>query len=307
MNTPNTIKEKFGLSTDMARYYVKGYYSSLGESIKYSSQMELNGSYIPIVKFILSKTKDESVRKVARKELSGIPVPSISQLRNGTNERNERNRTEQDERIREIQLRNEAERNEWNEERDELNNVIEERERQRKLLAEQANALAAQNDELEKTIQLMEQAENERLAKAKAWSKDIGEFVLSSPNVKFVSMVIILFAQAFLFASLEEKVLDGMGMHIPFVAAFIVGVLFEACGFMIARHFPPRNKFQDLAPRDGWLFLFLFIQLVTNSCLVEFWTAETWAILIGRILVASVPPIGLMAYSYLYLRSNNNE
>lgn len=316
--TPNTLlKETIGLSTDMARYYTKGYFNSIGESIKYSSGMELNGSTEGVLQFIIEKTNDNSIREKAKAALNGTngtnhesPIANMRNRterkiteRNGTNgherkiaELNEQNETER----KELLLRIEAERNEA--ERIRIMNEDSERK-----IAEQEKQIA----ELENTIQGLKNSiariAKEQADKAGQWFRDIGDYILSAPNAKFLFVLILVSAQACLFAMLEDKVLTDLGIGIPFWSAFVVGILFEASGFMIARQFPPAEKWQGMSTRDWWLVIFFGFQCVTNLCLFVPLSAESVPLIAGRIMISLAVPIGLLAYSFLYFQRSNNE
>lgn len=134
--------------------------------------------------------------------------------------------------------------------------------------------------------------------------KDFGAFVLSNPNVRFGFVASMIGAQAYLFALLEQKVMAGVGLPIPFLAAFAVGVLFEAVGFMIARSAPAPDKYASWyeSQRLLWLLFFLVIQCLTNICLLEPFIVSGWQ-MIGRVIVSISVPAGLLAYSTLYLKS----
>jgi hypothetical protein len=135
---------------------------------------------------------------------------------------------------------------------------------------------------------------------APKWSADIGNVILSNPNVRFTFVAILVAAQAYMFAMLESKVLAGLEINIAFWAAFTVGVLFEASGFMIARSFPG-SRYGEVSVRTAWLVFFLIIQCITNACLIEPFAVQGWN-MIGRIIVAIAIPSGLLAYSFLYFK-----
>lgn len=291
----------------MARYYSKGYFESIGQEVKYSVKMELNGSAHGILHYIIEKTTDESVRLKAQNELSG----------NGTNH-TERNETSHKER-----------RTSQNEQGETTTNQIE-RMRLMKRIEGLEQHVRQQQESIEQTSRMKEESEQERvylerenkdmmdeieqlraelqalkqkhIEQAKAWIRDVGRYVLSSPNVKFFFVITLVCSQAFLFAMLEEKALAGINIKIEFLAAFFVGILFEASGFMIARQFPS-GKWDGISTRDWWLIVFFVFQLITNNCLFEPWNAGSITEAIAREIVSLAAPIGLLAYSFLYFQN----
>lgn len=130
---------------------------------------------------------------------------------------------------------------------------------------------------------------------------DLGRAILSSPFIRFVFVTAMVFAQAFMFASLEQKVLNGMNLYAPFKAAFAVGVIFEFAGFMIASTFKG-SKGLGWGKREWWLFFITCFQFGTNYFLLEPHAAESIMIGFGRGMICLSVPAGLMAYSFLYFK-----
>ncbi len=130
---------------------------------------------------------------------------------------------------------------------------------------------------------------------------DLGRAILESPLIRFVFVSAMVGGQAYMFASMEQKVINGLNFIVPFWAAMLTGILFEAAGFMIAMSTDPKKEMQGIPTRNIWLFIMLFIQFSTNFCLIEPWAVDGWHCF-GRFILSIAIPLGLLAYSFLYFK-----
>ena len=135
----------------------------------------------------------------------------------------------------------------------------------------------------------------------KVFKFDLGLAILGSPLIRFLFVSAMIGGQSYMFAHLEQKSLSGLDFTIPFWAALVTGVLFEASGFMIAMSTDSKKEWQGLPVRGIWLFIMIVFQFSTNFCLIEPWAVDGWHCA-GRFILSIAIPLGLLAYSFLYFK-----
>jgi hypothetical protein len=132
---------------------------------------------------------------------------------------------------------------------------------------------------------------------------DLGKWLFFHPTARFSYVLALIAVQAWIFASLAERVFMAQGNHLPKIAMLLVGVLVESVGIMISKNFKP-TRFQGSIARNRWLFVFLVWQ-----CLVDlsyFNLLGSNSNLIGQYVIAASVPMGILAYSSLYFKDTES-
>ena len=131
--------------------------------------------------------------------------------------------------------------------------------------------------------------------------KNPGEAISGNKIFKFISAVVFIGAQGWIFADLASRVLPQI-QGVPMAAEFVVGFLFEATAIMIALNLPADKMiFGDLPIRNLWLGIFFPVQILTVFCWAQIFGPEL-SDGIGKVVVALSVPIGILAYSNLYFK-----
>lgn len=140
---------------------------------------------------------------------------------------------------------------------------------------------------------------------------DIGAVVFSSKISIFLFVTILLATQAYILANLAEIHLEGVLWEWFFIPAFI----FEAAGLAVAQRPIPEGlnsykKEREEKNRFSWVYLFAFIQVMTDlsySKIIEEWSDLAVSEIVARMILSIAIPVAISAYSFLYLKSANNE
>ena len=133
-----------------------------------------------------------------------------------------------------------------------------------------------------------------------------GEAISGNKVFKFISAVVFIGAQGWIFADLASRVIPQIG-NVPMIAEFIVGFLFEATAIVIALNLPADKMiFDDLPVRNLWMGIFFPVQILTVFCWAQIFGPEM-SDGIGKVVVALSVPIGILAYSNLYFKDKQNE
>lgn len=131
---------------------------------------------------------------------------------------------------------------------------------------------------------------------------DLGRAILGSPLIRFLFVCAMIAGQSYMFAMLEQKVMEGTGFDIAIGYAVAVGALFEAVGFMIALSIDPKKMLGKYPVRNLMLSGFFIFQCITNLCLIEPFSVPGLALPAGRFIIAIALPGGIAAYSFLYFK-----
>ena len=133
-----------------------------------------------------------------------------------------------------------------------------------------------------------------------------GEAISGNKVFKFISAVVFIGAQGWIFADLASRVIPQIG-NVPMIAEFIVGFLFEATAIVIALNLPADKMiFDDLPVRNLWMGIFFPVQILTVFCWAQIFGPEM-SDGIGKVVVALSVPIGILAYSNLYFKDKQND
>lgn len=133
-----------------------------------------------------------------------------------------------------------------------------------------------------------------------------GEAISGNKVFKFISAVVFIGAQGWIFADLASRVIPQIG-NVPMIAEFIVGFLFEATAIIIALNLPADKMiFDDLPVRNLWMGIFFPVQILTVFCWAQIFGPEM-SDGIGKVVVALSVPIGILAYSNLYFKDKDND
>lgn len=266
MKTPDELQKRYGLSYGMIRKYVM---DELPQGVAFSKHMNLNGTSKKVIQAIADRVTDPGIKEMALNDLEQMSKPVERPV--------EQSKRYVDQWLSPVECT--------------LNGFS--------LSIEQSlNEIKSIEPEEKETVNISKSIFN---GVQSFFEFDLGRAILGSPLIRFAFVCTMVFAQAFMFASLEQKVMKGMNLNLPFVAAFMVGVIFEFAGFMIASTFKA-SKGLNWGKREWWLFFITLFQFGTNYFLLEPHTGGSWMIGLGRGMICLAPPAGLMAYSVLYFK-----
>ena len=132
---------------------------------------------------------------------------------------------------------------------------------------------------------------------------NIGMALLINPVTAMIFTLFALLGQAYLFAHLAHKTFAGIKIPAPFWFHFMMALIFECTGILIAASFNDRkigNQYDGISARSIWLFTFFAVQVISDLCL--FGIIKNPAV--GTVIVALAMPIALLGYANLYMEEN---
>lgn len=132
---------------------------------------------------------------------------------------------------------------------------------------------------------------------------DLGELVFFHPSAKFIYVFILILGQAWVFASLAERVYEKEENHLPFMALFVFGVIVEFGGIMLSKVFG-RSVGGDTEVANVWLFAFLVWQIAVDMSYFKLF--GSWSDSIGQYVIAISLPLGILVYSVIYFKGKFN-
>lgn len=132
---------------------------------------------------------------------------------------------------------------------------------------------------------------------------DFGRKSLTNPNVRFATAIVPIAAQAAIYAALAVRVYN-MDSQAMTAGVFVVGLLFEAVGLMIAMSLAAGNQVTilgiDYSSRSVWLTIFFAMQIVIDFSYIGL--LGSYSDLIGRVVIGVSVPVTILAYNNLYLK-----
>jgi hypothetical protein len=135
---------------------------------------------------------------------------------------------------------------------------------------------------------------------------NIGMALLINPVTAMIFTLFALLGQAYLFAHLAHKTFETINIPAPFGFHFIMALIFECTGILIAASFNERKiggELDGISARSIWLFIFFAVQVLSDLCLFGVITNSA----IGTIIVALAMPIALLGYANLYMEENRKK
>ena len=135
---------------------------------------------------------------------------------------------------------------------------------------------------------------------------NIGMALLMNPVTAMIFTLFALLGQAYLFAHLAHKTFEAISIPAPFGFHFIMALIFECTGILIAASFNERKiggELDGISARSIWLFIFFAVQVLSDLCLFGVITNSA----IGTIIVALAMPIALLGYANLYMEENRKK
>lgn len=135
---------------------------------------------------------------------------------------------------------------------------------------------------------------------------NIGMALLINPVTAMIFTLFALLGQAYLFAHLAHKTFESINIPAPFGFHFIMAIIFECTGILIAASFNERKiggELDGISARSIWLFVFFAVQVISDLCLFGVITNSA----IGTIIVALAMPIALLGYANLYMEENRKK
>lgn len=132
---------------------------------------------------------------------------------------------------------------------------------------------------------------------------DFGRKSLTNPNVRFATAIVPIAAQAAIYAALTGRVY-GISSEAMTAGVFVVGLLFEAVGLMIAMSLPAGKQVAilgiDYSSRSVWLTIFFAMQIIIDFSYIGL--LGSYSDLIGRVVIGVSVPVTILAYNNLYLK-----
>lgn len=135
---------------------------------------------------------------------------------------------------------------------------------------------------------------------------NIGMSLLVNPVTAMIFTLFALLGQAYLFAHLAHKTFEAINVPAPFGFHFVMALIFECTGILIAASFNERKiggELDGISARSIWLFVFFAVQVISDLCLFGVITNNA----IGTIIVALAMPIALLGYANLYMEENRKR
>ena len=138
-------------------------------------------------------------------------------------------------------------------------------------------------------------------AKRKA---DTGRALLEAPNVRFLTALVPIIAQAVMYALLACKVFSIQATWYYILPLVVIGVLFEASGLMLSMSVPSASTVtiggDKIKTRSIWLATFFLMQIAIDFAYADM--LGSWSHAIGKTLISVSIPLTILAYNNLYLK-----
>lgn len=132
---------------------------------------------------------------------------------------------------------------------------------------------------------------------------DFGRKSLTNPNVRFATAIVPIAAQAAIYTALSARVYDIENEYMT-AGVFLVGLLFEAVGLMLAMSLPKSQQVtiggDYYSARSLWLVTFFIMQIVIDFAFIGL--LGSWSDAIGRVVIGVSVPVTILAYNNLYLK-----
>ena len=132
---------------------------------------------------------------------------------------------------------------------------------------------------------------------------DFGRKSLTNPNVRFATAIVPIAAQAAIYTALSARVYDIQNNYMT-AGVFVVGLLFEAVGLMLAMSLPKSQQVSIVgeyySARSLWLVTFFLMQIVIDFAFIGL--LGGWSDDIGRVVIGVSVPVTILAYNNLYLK-----
>lgn len=160
-------------------------------------------------------------------------------------------------------------------------------------------------NEINETVKTEEKPSEEK-PKQMQKNLNIGMALLINPVTAMIFTLFALLGQAYLFAHLAHKTFAAINIPAPFAFHFIMALIFECTGILIAASFNDRkigNQYDGISARSIWLFTFFMVQVISDLCLFGIIKNSE----IGTIIVALAMPIALLGYANLYMEENRKS
>jgi hypothetical protein len=172
-------------------------------------------------------------------------------------------------------------------------------------LSEQDPTIQDAQEETNETVaeETKEQPQEQAQQKPMRKNLNIGMALLVNPITAMTFTLFALLGQAYLFAHLAHKTFAGINIPAPFWFHFMMALIFECTGILIAASFNDRkigNQYDGISARSIWLFTFFAVQVISDLCL--FGIIKNPAV--GTVIVALAMPIALLGYANLYMEEN---
>lgn len=132
---------------------------------------------------------------------------------------------------------------------------------------------------------------------------DFGRKSLTNPNVRFATAIVPIAAQAAIYSALSARV---YAIESDYMTAgiFIVGLLFEAVGLMLAMSLPKSQQVaiggEYYSARSLWLVTFFLMQIIIDFSFIGL--LGSWSDGVGRVVIGVSVPVTILAYNNLYLK-----
>ena len=132
---------------------------------------------------------------------------------------------------------------------------------------------------------------------------DFGRKSLTNPNVRFATAIVPIAAQAAIYTALSARVYDIQNDYMT-AGVFVVGLLFEAVGLMLAMSLPKSQQVtiggDYYSARSLWLVTFFLMQIIIDFAFIGL--LGSWSDAIGRVVIGVSVPVTILAYNNLYLK-----
>lgn len=132
---------------------------------------------------------------------------------------------------------------------------------------------------------------------------DFGRKSLTNPNVRFATAIVPIAAQAAIYTALSARVY-GIQNNYTTAGVFVVGLLFEAVGLMLAMSLPKSQQVtiggDYYSARSLWLVTFFLMQIIIDFAFIGL--LGSWSDAIGRVVIGLSVPVTILAYNNLYLK-----
>jgi hypothetical protein len=155
-------------------------------------------------------------------------------------------------------------------------------------------------------IEIEKETKTANEVKMEKQNLNIGMALLINPVTAMIFTLFALLGQAYLFAHLAHKTFESINIPAPFGFHFIMALIFECTGILIAASFNERKiggELDGISARSIWLFVFFAVQVISDLCLFGVITNSA----IGTIIVALAMPIALLGYANLYMEENRKK
>jgi hypothetical protein len=133
---------------------------------------------------------------------------------------------------------------------------------------------------------------------------DTGRALLEAPNVRFLTALVPIIAQAVMYALLACKVFSIQAEWYYIAPLVVIGVLFEASGLMLSMSVPSTSTItiggDKVKTRGLWLATFFLVQVLIDFAYAGM--LGSWSDVIGKTLISFSIPLTILAYNNLYLK-----